>query len=91
MSNSNPTTIAFYADQTLKAHLEKVAQAEGRSVSSVIRRALVNSLDNLSPLEKATLHQVAKDEGLDCLVQAASHIIGEWQSLKRFAHREAAS
>ncbi len=75
-------TISFYADQVLKNQLEQVAQLQDRSVSYIIRRMLENSLDNLPPFDQAVLHQVAKDEGLDSLLDATSYVIRDWQRLK---------
>ncbi len=78
----DPVTISFYADLALKNQLEQAAQIEDRSVSSIIRRMLENSLDNLPPLDRAILFQLGKDNGLESLVKAASFVIRDWQRLK---------
>lgn len=81
----------LYIDQETKSFLAAIAQREGRTQIEVLRR-MVNGgmyLGALPPFDQAVLHQVAKDEGLDSLLDATSHIISDWQRLKAAAEYKA--
>jgi len=78
---ADQTTIGV--DLETKAAIAAIAAREARTQIEVMRR-MVNGfyLGDLSPFDQAVLHQVAKDEGLDSLLDATSYVIRDWQRLK---------
>ena len=73
---------AIYADRETRDRIRILAERQGRSQIEIIRRALDNNFDLLSPFEQAVIFQVAKDEGLDTPVEAVGDVIREWATLK---------
>ena len=78
-----PEQTTIYVDLKTRDRLNTLARLHGRSKVEQLRRLLDNTLDNLPSLDQVVLFQVAKDQGLGSIVEAASHIIRDWQCMKR--------
>ena len=77
-----PEQTTIYVDSKTRDRLNALARLHGRSKVEQLRRLLDNTLDNLPSLDQVVLFQVAKDQGLGSIVEAASHIIRDWQRMR---------
>lgn len=80
------TTI--YVDRETRHQIKQLADMEGRTTISLVRRLLESYADgtnSLPPFDQAVLFQVGKDEGLDSGIEAVSFIIRDWVRLKKAA------